>query len=172
MTVYELNKVFGRNLRYFRMKKGWSRPMLSKESGISKNTISEYEQGRMFASANAQLILASLLGIEIWQLYVIDKTDKKPALLNEITTQGIKKQVGVNIRYYRKKNGLRQYEIAEKLGVSHSVVSNHEVCLHFPTLDELVKYANIFGIEVSQLFSNKEEEHRSLIQGVKNDKCA
>jgi len=169
MTVQELNKMFGINLRTYREKKGWTQVRLSVESGIPISTISQYETGRMFASARALIIICALLDIETWQLYVTEQ-DKKETL-TDVTTQLIREQVSRNIRHYRMKKGLRQYEVAEKMGVTHTTVSNHEVCRFFPTLEEIAKYANILDIEVSQLFGET-EKRKCLIKGAGNDKCA
>ena len=56
-----------------------------------------------------------------------------------------------NIKYYRKKLGLTQVELAEKLNVSQSTITSWENGNRRPDLDFLPVLAQIFGISVDDL---------------------
>ncbi len=59
--------------------------------------------------------------------------------------------VGRNIRACRKKVGMTQKELAEKVFVSAQGVSNWELGASLPDLDNLCRLAEIFGITVDEL---------------------
>ena len=56
-----------------------------------------------------------------------------------------------NIKYYRKKLGLTQVELAEKLNVSQSTITSWENGNRRPDLDFLPVLAQIFGISIDDL---------------------
>jgi len=60
-----------------------------------------------------------------------------------------------NIKYYRKKLGLTQVELAEKLNVSQSTITSWENGNRRPDLDFLPVLAQIFGISVDELLGRE-----------------
>ena len=58
------------------------------------------------------------------------------------------------IIYYRKKNGLSQEELAGKLLVSRQTVSQWETGQTSPTVDNLIRLKEIFGVSVDALLSD------------------
>jgi len=77
MTVQELNTLQGKNIRYFRKKKGWTQTRLSKETGISAVAISDFENGKHIVGGKSWVIIAYVLGIEPWELFFDREKDKK-----------------------------------------------------------------------------------------------
>jgi len=71
MTVQEVNTLFGKNVRYYRKKKGWTRIELAEKLGIGENSIWGYESGKHIPSLKILISLIAVLEIEIWQLYSI-----------------------------------------------------------------------------------------------------
>jgi DNA-binding XRE family transcriptional regulator len=159
MTVQELNTVIGRNITFYRKKKGWYSRELAKKRGVSDTTVSYHEHGHTFPSAKFLLMYALVLGIEVSQLFSNDYENVA------ITTLGKK------IRFFREGMGLSQRELARKIGIVPSSVCAHEKDQYIPELKQLKKYADFFGIEISQLFSGT-AKRRLLIKVVENDKCA
>ena len=62
-----------------------------------------------------------------------------------------------NILKYRKKNGLSQDELAQKLGVTFQAVSKWENAKAAPDIAFLPKMADIFGCYIDELFSREVE---------------
>ena len=67
------------------------------------------------------------------------------------------KLLGKNIKFYRKKSGLTQQELADKMGISLNFMGKIEVAFSKPSLDTLISFAEVFNISVSELtdFSTK-----------------
>lgn len=59
--------------------------------------------------------------------------------------------IGEALRLLRIFNGYKSVELAEKIGISQSYVSEIENNKKQPTMDILEKYANVFGMKRSTL---------------------
>jgi len=57
-----------------------------------------------------------------------------------------KKKIGSRIRWLRKKKGLSQRDLAERLQFSSSTISLYETGVHIPNSENLEKIANFFGV--------------------------
>lgn len=69
----------------------------------------------------------------------------------------IRDEISKNLLFYRKKSGMTQKELAEKLGVKNSAVSNWEKGVNSIDIETLFKACTIFEITVNDmygLFSN------------------
>ncbi len=76
---------------------------------------------------------------------------------SEITFENEKKSsgpldLGLTIKEVRLKRGLSQTELAKKVGVTPSTISQVEGALIYPSLPALVKIAEVLGVEISSLF--------------------
>ena len=63
-----------------------------------------------------------------------------------------KKAIGRRIQEYRKKSGLTQEELAEKIGLSASYYSAIERGASFPRFDNLIAIINGIGASADQIF--------------------
>ena len=63
--------------------------------------------------------------------------------------------LAANILHYRKKNGLSQEELANKLGVTFQAVSKWENAKSAPDIAFLPIIADIFGCYIDELFSRE-----------------
>ena len=72
--------------------------------------------------------------------------------------------LAANIQKYRKKRGLTQEELAEKLGVTFQAVSKWENAKSAPDIFFLPKMAELFGCHIDEMFSRdiKTEIHYDL----------
>ena len=64
------------------------------------------------------------------------------------------KQLGLNIAYYRKLKGITQQELAEKVNLSRTHISNLEAP-NMPTsisLEKLMDIADVLGVKVGSFF--------------------
>lgn len=56
--------------------------------------------------------------------------------------------VGNNIRYFRRKNGMTQKDLATKLYITRQALSTYEIGERIPNIYLLSKMGDIFGITV------------------------
>ncbi|WP_144459951.1 helix-turn-helix domain-containing protein [Bacillus pumilus] len=64
--------------------------------------------------------------------------------------------LGKRITYLRKQAGLTQVELAKKLNVSRSALSQYELGTREPNYDLLIKIANFFEVTTDYLLTGKE----------------
>ena len=69
--------------------------------------------------------------------------------------------LGEKIRQLRKKNGLSQEDIAEKLNVSRQMISKYELGETLPDLEKIEALTKMFGVSYDYLLKEK-EEHSAL----------
>jgi transcriptional regulator with XRE-family HTH domain len=69
----------------------------------------------------------------------------------------IKKLFGLNLKRYRKKEGLSQEELSEKVDISVKHLSKIERGLTFVSADLLEKLSGNLGISVARLFCKEDE---------------
>ena len=71
--------------------------------------------------------------------------------------------VGEKIQYYRKKIGLSQEELGQKMLVSRQTVSLWEMDKTLPTIDNLIRLKEIFSVSIDDLLSESEpiEENKN-----------
>ena len=77
--------------------------------------------------------------------------------------EGLFMTIGEKIQFYRKRNGLSQEELGQKLLVSRQTVSLWEMDKTLPTIDNLIRLKEIFAISIDDILSESEitEEKRS-----------
>lgn len=79
--------------------------------------------------------------------------------------------VGKTIALLRKRKGLTQVELAEKLGVSDKAVSKWESESGFPEISQLPVMANLFNVTIDYIMTGKEPE-KEVIAISKAELCA
>ena len=61
-------------------------------------------------------------------------------------------QLGLNVAYYRRKRKLTQEQLAEKVGIDRTHMSNIELANSGVSLDVLFRLADVLEVPVSRLF--------------------
>lgn len=64
----------------------------------------------------------------------------------------VKDEIAKNLLYYRKKSGLTQKELAEKLGVKNTAVSNWESGNNSIDIETLFSACEIFGVTLNDMY--------------------
>ena len=64
--------------------------------------------------------------------------------------------VGEKIQYYRKKNGLSQEELGQKMLVSRQTVSLWEMDKTLPTVDNLIRLKEFFSVSIDEILTDTE----------------
>ena len=65
----------------------------------------------------------------------------------------LKKRLGKRIQDLRKRNNLKQSELAEKIGIATKSQSYIETGKNYPTAENLEKYAKVFNVDVSEILN-------------------
>jgi len=84
----------------------------------------------------------------------------------------IRRVLSTNIKYYRGLRGWSQVVLAEKIGISTNFLADIETGKSWVSPSTLSKLANIFQIEVYELFKPKNvssEEAKEAIKSLVND---
>ncbi len=58
---------------------------------------------------------------------------------------------GERIKFLRMRNNLTQAQLAERIGVTKSMVSAYETAMRLPSLDTLVKLSRVFKVSTDYL---------------------
>ena len=66
--------------------------------------------------------------------------------------------IAKNIIKLRKKNGITQQELGTTLGISNQAVSNWEMQISTPTIDNLFRLSKIFNVPMEYFFEDTDEE--------------
>lgn len=72
---------------------------------------------------------------------------------------GIEMNFKYNLRNLRATKGWTQSELADKTGLSKSIVSDYEVGRSKPDVNTLIKLAEVFGVSIDQLVGHKVSEN-------------
>ncbi len=73
------------------------------------------------------------------------------------------KYLAENIKAYRHKVGLKQFELAESLGVTPQAVSKWEQNLSIPDVETLCRLAGILGVSLNEMLSNEPIGERIML---------
>jgi transcriptional regulator with XRE-family HTH domain len=60
-------------------------------------------------------------------------------------------KIAKNLKYLRKKRGLKQADIRSQLGITRSTWSNYENGITAPAIDDLINFSRFFGITLDEL---------------------
>lgn len=64
----------------------------------------------------------------------------------------VREEIAKNLLFYRKKSGLTQKQLAEKLGVKNSSVSNWENGVNSIDIETLYNACGIFGVTLNEMY--------------------
>lgn len=65
-------------------------------------------------------------------------------------------EFGANLRELREKSKMTQAELAEKVGVTRSLIAQYEIGSKSPTIPVAAKIAQIFGVTIDSIANGKE----------------
>jgi len=131
----------GARLRRLREQKGLTLHELSQRSGVSLAHISEIERGRSTASLKTLEKLASALEVSTSYLLQEERSET----------------LGNKVRRLREKIGLTQKELADQIGISHSLIGQIETDRIQPSLSTLSRLAEALGVSTCYFLMEEEE---------------
>ena len=80
---------------------------------------------------------------------------------------------GVILKKLRTRSGMTQKELAEKIGVTKSVISYYELRDRSPSPEVLIKLANIFHVSVDYLLGREAKQNSMIdISGLSDEEIA
>lgn len=138
-TIYEN---IGLQLRQIREDKKITLIELGKRSGVSYTHISEIERGKTCASLKTLEKLAKVLEIPTSYFFKLEENFT----------------LGDKIRRLRERQNLTQTQLAERIGVSLSLIGQIETGRVKPALDTLRNIANVFGVSITYFLLTEAEE--------------
>lgn len=124
------------NLKELRKAAGVTQVQLAKIIGVAQSQYSSYESGAFTIPEDKLALIAETLGVGIDDIIV-------PTRKNPITK-------------YRERKGMLQSELAEKIGVSVSTMSNYEVGRSKPSPEILQRIAEALEVSVDVLGDSDE----------------
>lgn len=74
----------------------------------------------------------------------------------------IRDNISKNIMFYRKKNGLTQNQLAERLRVKSTTVSSWERGANAPDIETLYSICKLFGVSLDDMYGIKSEEPQTI----------
>lgn len=132
----------GARLRRLREQKGITLSELSRRSGVSLAHISEIERSRSTASLKTLEKLAAVLEVSPSSLLRSSQEDT----------------LGNKLKRLREKMGLTQKELAQQIGISHSLIGQIETDRIQPSLATLSSLAEALGVSTCYFLMEEEEE--------------
>jgi len=106
-TEQELKKVFGHNIFTLRDRKGWTQELLAEKAGVSKNSISDVENGQKFVRADTLVNLALALDTQVYELFKTGDVlpDKPIDILEKFNEEVREAMVEIGNSYIKKMKG-------------------------------------------------------------------
>jgi len=74
----------------------------------------------------------------------------------------LRKHIGKKINYYRKKKGLTQLDLGNKVGVKNSTISDYERGKISPDQDVLFRLSEFFEVSIDDFFPPKQNSNNEL----------
>lgn len=125
------------NIKYLRERKGETQKDISSLLKVSEMTISRYESGENEPELKRIVALANHFEVSLDEIITARMNEEIPLYLK-------------NLRYFRTKYEMTQRDIAELLGVSQKSISQYEKCERTPTIENVTKMADYFGVTLDQ----------------------
>ena len=136
-----------------REKRGLTQKYVALSLGVKGPSVSAWESGKTFPSAENLAALAELYGVSID--YLMGKTDDAPGQAPEDVNHPTRLDTG-RLRRLRTERMLTQAELGEELGLSESTVSLYEKGEREPSFTTLCRLADFFGVTTDYLLGRSD----------------
>lgn len=142
-------------LKFLRNNKGEFLKDTAKNLNIPFQTLSSYENETRDMSTEILRKLSNYYGVTIDYLLGVDNKEK-----NEMARKSeFKVKLGNRIKNLRENNNYTQMELANKLGVTNTTLSNYETGYNEPDGETLVKLAKILNVSTDYLLGYTSNEN-------------
>lgn len=150
---------FGQKVTALRKQQGMIPSHFAKKVGVSPTTLSQWEKDETMPTWNSVVKLAKACGITVKELVGEDAVKQlavhKRVLVKKNSTRGYYfgyiEGLGNRIYHLRKKAGLTQKQLAEKVGVSYRAISKYELDHVSPSSKTAQKLADALDVTLEEL---------------------
>ena len=172
----EKYRSIGLNILYYRRLKGLSQEALSIKAGLTRSYISKIERGAARCGLEVFFLIAQALEVDPAELISDLPPGTESALKKLYLVTGDEggifmnpdyKEIGKNIRLMRIRHGISQSELAQRLDVSQTHMSNLEHGRVSVSLRVLLRLAHFFKCSVDTLLGSVLQGH--VVPEVNND---
>lgn len=144
------SNIFSQRLKELRLKKGLTQTELGEKVGVKQNTFTNWENGKREPNFETLLKLASILNTTT--SYLLGESD----IYYGYGSKEFKVKIfGTRLREVRKSKKLTQVELANMLNISQKSYSHWETQKTEPTLENVVKLADLFDVSLDWLFGRE-----------------
>lgn len=143
--------VFAGNLRMSLAKSGKTRQEVCQEIGVNYSTFSEWCNGRKYPRIENIELLAEYFGVTVSEL--VGNEDS----IVEADSSDNKAVLSENLRFYMKKSGKMQKDVAQVIGVSAATFNDWMKGKKYPRIEKIELLAKYFGVTKTELI----EKHSS-----------
>lgn len=160
----------GKRITALREQKGMLKSQLAKKIGVSFSALDRWEKGQYMPTWNNAVKLAKAFGMPVKDLIGEEAVKQIAAHKRELLTKENKENnvrgtyfgyiegLGDRIYHLRKRAGLTQKQLGEKVGISFRSISYYESNRVSPSSKVAQKLADAFGISLAELLG-KETDH-------------
>lgn len=159
-------------LKDLRSELNLTQEQLAQAVGLSRDTYKNYEQQRTEMSYDILFKLADYFGVSID--YLLGHQTKETVLdKNIFEGQHESEPPKIKLKDLRKKRGLSQREIAERLNLTKTTYARYEIGESEPNVDTMIKLADYFGVSIDYLIdhqtegSNMSESQKEIVEDFK-----
>lgn len=149
------------NIRFLRQKSNLTQKQLADALQIAPSAVSMYERGEREPDFETIILISDFFDVDIDSLVkrsIFSSLSEKHCESESKENQSASSiTIAENIRFYRKRANLTQKQLAEKLGVKNSAVSNWENGQNFIGISVLPRLCHLLGITTDQIYGFNEE---------------
>jgi len=140
---------FAENIVQLRQRFNLKQGEVADRIGIHRKNWSNWENKLSQPSVDGLLKICLFFGVSLADLVSGKSEDAtldghEPEMINKIVNGGAQNRLAENIAWLRKKDGLKQAEAAEKVGVKRNTWSNWENEVSEPSIDDMIQISLFF----------------------------
>lgn len=158
---------FAENIVQLRQRFNLKQGEVADRIGIHRKNWSNWENKLSQPSVDGLLKICLFFGVSLADLVSGKSEDAtldghEPEMINKIVNGGAQNRLAENIAWLRKKEGLKQAEAAEKVGVKRNTWSNWENEVSEPSIDDMIQISLFFQVSLDTLVLGELEESKNL----------
>lgn len=157
----EWKKIFGRNLKEERIKKGYTQKKMAEKAGISIKTLHDYEKGHFPERIASLYKLLNILGVGLDYMLENRPCEIYKSRPTKIKSCGLDigaeetRVFALNLRKEREKRGYTQAELSKLVGINCQAISTYETQRRFPSDQTMSKLLEVLDVDLEYMLNKK-----------------
>ena len=157
----EWKKIFGRNLKEERIKKGYTQKKMAEKAGISIKTLHDYEKGHFPERIASLYKLLNILGVGLDYMLEDRPCEIYKSRPTKIKSCGLDigaeetRVFALNLRKEREKRGYTQAELSKLVGINCQAISTYETQRRFPSDQTMSKLLEVLDVDLEYMLNKK-----------------